>query len=90
MGHAAAVRHLAFSPDGKLLATCCEDGTARAWEVATGRRLLEAEHAGPVTHACFSPDGKLLLTASTDGTARAWVVARGSPHTPPLRHAGPG
>src|SRR5262249_29699837 len=74
------------SAEGKHLATCSEDGLARAWELATGRRLLEADHAAPVAHAAFSPDSKLLLTASADRTARAWSLLTGKAHTPPLVH----
>ena len=38
-GHQGAVRHAAFSPDGKLVVTASDDKTARLWEVATGQML---------------------------------------------------
>ena len=47
-GHQGAVKHAAFSPDGKLVVTASDDKTARLWEVATGqmlRALPEASRA---------------------------------------------
>jgi hypothetical protein len=73
-GHTDAVLGVAFSPDGKLLATISADHTARLWEVASGR-----PHGPPLTGhrdtiegVAFSPDGKLLATTSWDRTARLW------------------
>jgi tetratricopeptide (TPR) repeat protein len=86
MGHAKAVKYVAFSADSKSLATCCEDGTVRAWMLESGRQLMQAEHGDAAIHASFSPDGKHLLTAGADGMARVWNVATGKPDTPPLQH----
>jgi len=60
-GHGKLVRAVAFSPDGKHLATNSEDKTARVWEVATGKELRRFQtSAGPGHVVAFSPDGKVL------------------------------
>jgi tetratricopeptide (TPR) repeat protein len=77
--HENTVYHLAFSPDGKLLATASgnslnpNDNTARLWDVASGKELARLPHENTVYHLAFSPNGKLLATASGDKTARLWV-----------------
>ncbi len=63
------------SPDGKALLTASADGTARLWDVATGKSLgPPLIHRGPVAAAAFSADGRVALTGSYDNTARLWPV----------------
>jgi WD40 repeat protein len=74
-----AMRWAVFSPDGKQVLTANNDGTARIWDVKTGRQLLVvSEPTGEsINDAWFSPDGKQLVTASDDGTARIWDATSG-------------
>jgi WD40 repeat protein len=72
-----AIKGLAFSPDGKRLASTSADKTARVWNVATGvcEHTLKG-HTEPLTGVAFSPNGR-LVTASNDKTARIWSVQTG-------------
>ena len=86
--HEGEVTHAEFSHDGQRALTVSADGTARLWDVETGRHLLTLRHAARVWQARFSPDGGRVVTAGADGTARVWDAVTGAPLTPPLRHGG--
>lgn len=85
---------MAFSPNGKLLASAGIDGTARLWNPATGQAVGPPLHAtdtqGGVFGVAFSPNGKLLATADGyTGTAQLWNPATGRPVGPPLHATRP-
>jgi WD40 repeat protein len=78
-GGSSALRWAVFSPGGRQVLTASNDGTARIWDVRTGRQLqvVSEPTGGAINHASFSPTGRLLVTASDDGTADIWSVASG-------------
>ena len=71
-----AARLVAFSPDGRLLATAGVNCDIRIWDVTTARRLytLKGHSASAIT---FSPDGKLLASAETRSGVLLWDVQSG-------------
>ncbi len=74
-----SIHTVAFSPDGKILATGSQDGRVRLWDVATRRQVGPSLTVGTVAvnKVAFSPDGKILAAASITGTVRLWDVANG-------------
>ena len=85
MEHRGPVSTVAFSPDGKTIATGSEDRTARLWDSATGLAVsVPIMHMDPVTAVAFSLDGTAILTRTTDGTAHRWNTAIGTPMGQPL------
>ena len=70
--HGDAVLSVAFSPDGRLLATGSYDKMLRVFEVGSWRTIQEHRHGGVVLSVAFSPDGRLLATGSSDKMLRVF------------------
>lgn len=77
--HKDVILDLAFSPDGKLLATTGYDRLIKLWDVASGKELRTLkDHSDAVYGLAFSPDGRLLGSAAADRAVKVWDVATGS------------
>src|SRR5262249_28966112 len=73
-GHEDVITGLAFSRDGKRLASCSEDRTGLLHDLQQGRQPVALRHPAVVRAVAWAPDGLHLATASADGVARVWNV----------------
>ena len=68
------VAQVAFSADGKLLATVSRDGLVKVCNAQTGQEIMSLP-AGKIAHVVFSPDGRYLACLTQDGTLHVWNIA---------------
>jgi WD40 repeat protein len=77
-GHSSWIARIAWSPDGKILASPSGDQTIRLWDGQIGQLLRTLKgHSGVVSSVSWSPDGKTLASSSYDQTIRLWDVQSG-------------
>ncbi|KAB0242961.1 protein kinase [Microcystis aeruginosa EAWAG127a] len=77
-GHSDSVLSVAYSPDGRYLASGSGDNTIKIWEVATGKELRTLTgHSSGVYSVVYSPDGRYLASGGGDNTIKIWEVATG-------------
>jgi WD40 repeat protein len=76
-GHTDKLWDVAYSPDGKWLATVSSDNTARIWDAQTGALRTTVRTADRVITVAFSPDSRLMASGGQDHTVRVWDVIAG-------------
>ncbi|THH17319.1 hypothetical protein EW146_g3463 [Bondarzewia mesenterica] len=85
-GHTGRVRSVAYSPDGKRIASGSSDETIRIWDAETGVQVGVplVGHTDPVRSVAYSPDGKHIASGSDDRTIRIWDAKTGVQMGDPL------
>lgn len=89
MQHDDYVWHVAFSSDGRSIASASEDRTVRIWDVTTGDPITEPlRHATQVTRVFWARDNQEVLTAESGGQVHIWNAQTGSLQQAALQHGG--
>jgi WD40 repeat protein/serine/threonine protein kinase len=81
--HSGSVQGLAFSPDGKSVVSCGEEGSVQLWNLGTEEMICRGVPE-EINAMALSTDGQLLVTGQGEGSIKLWRVA--DMQTPVLRH----
>ena len=76
-GHSEYVNSVAFSPDGKTLATGSRDKTVRLWNIETGEQRVIGKHDNFVSCVAFSPDGRYVASGGWDNRIKQFDIIKG-------------
>ncbi|MFC5180435.1 WD40 repeat domain-containing serine/threonine protein kinase [Actinomadura harenae] len=89
-GHKQGVHRVAFSPDGRHLASGSDDMLVLIWDIAAGHPVQTLRgHTSGVLGLAYAPDGRTVASSALDGTVRIWDVASGTvKHTLPTDQYG--
>jgi WD40 repeat protein len=77
-GHDGLIRSIAYSPDGRQLASASSDATVKVWDLETGKQAFALRgHTREVSDVAYADSGRRLLSAGADNTLRVWDLANG-------------
>jgi WD40 repeat protein/serine/threonine protein kinase len=76
-GHTSVVWGVAYSPDGRRLASADWGGTVKVWDATTGQELLTLQGLASAVTVAYSPDGRRLAAGGDGGTVKVWDAASG-------------
>jgi WD40 repeat protein len=76
-GHTGEVRTVTFSPNGRRVLTCGDDGLIKVWDVVTGRECVVIKQPFHAEWAVFSPDGRKILSQQSIPNVALWDAANG-------------
>ena len=85
-GNIGGVRAVAYSPDGRALATAGQGNAILLWDTDTRAQIgtIVTSHTAPIDSLAYSPDGTLLVSGAEDGVIQRWDITTGAAYGEPL------